>query len=149
MGTPVKLAVDDADPLPGGRPVQALIFLVSPEDSARLHLTMLAALAERVDQEGFLDDWRAARSEQELKEALLHIERFFSLRIGDTGPTVELAGSEIRKISFVRGALIALVHRGGHVLIPTGRMRLEAGDRLTIVGDARAIRQLRKRFGGH
>ncbi|MEX2611198.1 MAG: PTS sugar transporter subunit IIA [Gemmatimonadota bacterium] len=148
VSTPIELAVEDADEHPSGGPVRALIFLVSPEDSTRLHLTLLAALAERVDQEGFLEDWRAARSEQDLKEALLHIERFFSLRVGDTGPTAELAGSEIRKISFVRGALIALVHRGGQVLIPTGRMRLQAGDRLTIVGDARAIRQLRKRFGG-
>ena len=63
------------------------------------------------------------------------------------GPTKALAGREIREISFVAGALIALVHRRGEVLIPTGRMPLEVGDRLTIVGDAPAIRELRTRFG--
>ena len=131
----------------GGR-VRALFFLVSPEASARLHLTFLAAMAERIDQDGVLDAWTRARTEQELKETLLHAERFLSLRLGRNGPTGALAGSEIREISFVSGALIALVHRNGGVLIPTGRMRLEEGDRLTIVGDADAIRQLRARFPG-
>lgn len=147
LGEPVEIPTEEDDVHDGGGALHALIFLVSPKDSARRHLTLLAGLAERIDQEEFMEDWRAARTEQELKESLLHAERFFSLSVERTGPTATLAGREIRKISFVRGALIALVHRGGEVLIPTGRMRLEEGDRLTIVGDAGAIRELRARFG--
>ncbi len=137
---------DDAEHDVGG-PVRALLFLASPESRAREHLTFLAAMAERVDQADFMADWLGAATEQELKEALLHAERFFSLQVAARGPTAALAGSEIREISFVAGALIALVHRDGDVLVPTGRMRLEVGDRLTIVGDAAPIRELRARFG--
>jgi APA family basic amino acid/polyamine antiporter len=130
-----------------GDPVHALFFLVSPEGAARQHLALLAALAERIDQPDFMSAWSRARTEQEIKETLLRAERFLSLSIRSGGPTAELAGREIREISFVSGALIALVHRDGEVLIPTGRMALEVGDRLTIVGNPDAIHQLRDRFG--
>ncbi|HSM36660.1 MAG TPA: amino acid permease [Longimicrobiales bacterium] len=143
----VEIPIDD--PLSGemGTPVRAIFFLVSPEGSAREHLTLLATLAERVDRGDFLSRWTSARTEQELKEALLHEERFLSIRVRRTGPTASLADAEIREVSFFTGALIALVHRDGEVLIPTGRLRLEEGDRLTIVGDVDAIASLRERFG--
>ncbi|MDX1674397.1 MAG: amino acid permease, partial [Longimicrobiales bacterium] len=143
----VDLPLEDPEEHEQEGPARALFFLVSPESEARGHLQFLAALAERVDKDDFMVQWLAASSEQELKEALLHTERFFSVQIADGGPTADLAGAEIREITFVAGALIALVHRRGRVLIPTGRMRLEVGDRLTIVGEAAAIRELRKRFG--
>lgn len=130
------------------KPIHALFFLVSPEEATRRHLHFLAAMAKRVDEGDFLDDWLAAGSEQELKEALLHDERFLSVRIGDEGATATLAGREVREISLANGALIAMVHRGREVVIPRGRTRLEKGDRLTIVGSPEAIRELRDRFFG-
>jgi APA family basic amino acid/polyamine antiporter len=145
----VAIPVDPDVETEPGEPVRALLFLASPESRARDHLTLLAAMAERVDQPDFMAQWLGASTEQELKEALLHAERFLSLEIEDRGPTAPLAGREIRQISFVPGALIALVHREGEVLIPTGRMPLALGDRLTIVGDIDAIRQLQSRFGLH
>ena len=143
----VDLPIEDPEEHEIEGPVRALLFLASPESRARDHLQFLAAMAERVDEPDFMDRWLAASSEQQLKEALLHTERFLSLQVSGDGATADLAGSEIRNISFVAGALIALVHRHGRVLIPTGRMRLEVGDRLTVVGEADAIRQLRGRFG--
>jgi amino acid transporter/mannitol/fructose-specific phosphotransferase system IIA component (Ntr-type) len=143
----IAIPMDDPEAHEPVGPARALFFLVSPEPEARTHLAFLAHMAERVDQDDFMPAWLGAASEQQLKEAVLHAERFFSVLIRDHGPTAELAGQEIRAISFVAGALIALVHRGGDVLIPTGRMRLEVGDRLTIVGESDAIRELRARFG--
>ena len=133
----------------GSEPVRALFFLVSPEARARRHLGFLASLAGRMDDDGFMADWIAAGNEQELKEAVLHEEAFLSLEIEGDGPTGELADKEVREIALVEGALIALVHRSGTVVIPRGRTRLEAGDRLTIVGEPDAIRELRSRFADH
>jgi len=144
----VEIPIEDGAEHDVGGPVRALFFLVSPEDSARRHLHFLAALAERVDEESFLDDWLSAENEQELKEAVLHDERFLSIRVRGDGPSGRLAGREVREIALTDGALIALVHRGAEVVIPRGRTRLEAGDRLTIVGDLDAIRRLRERFEG-
>ncbi|MFO7893247.1 MAG: amino acid permease [Longimicrobiales bacterium] len=143
----VEIPIEDEQPHEAAEPVRALFFLMSPESRAARHLTFLAAMAERVDQDHFMEEWLSAGSEQELKETLLHAERFLSVNVNGRGPTSPLAGLEIREMSFLSGALIALVHRGGEVLVPTGRTRLEEGDRLTIVGDADAIRRLRRRFG--
>ncbi|NNF56798.1 MAG: amino acid permease, partial [Rhodothermaceae bacterium] len=60
-------------------PVYALFFLVSPEDSTSAHLRILAGIASRIDEEHFMEEWNAATNEQELKEALLHHERYLSL----------------------------------------------------------------------
>jgi amino acid transporter/mannitol/fructose-specific phosphotransferase system IIA component (Ntr-type) len=121
----VRLSVEGGK---GSEPVRALFFLVSPE--AR-HLGFLASLAGRMDDDKFIFDWTSAETEQELKEAVLHEERFLSLEIRGEGPTEELADREVREIALVEGALIALVHRSGTVVIPRGRTRLESGDRLT------------------
>ncbi len=143
----VQIPVEDAVAHEVGGPCYALLFLLSPEGSARQHLTLLASLAERVDQNDFLPAWSGATTDQELKEALLHEERFLSIQVRGGGPAASLAGTEIREVSFLNGALIALVHRDGEALIPTGRLRLEEGDRLTIIGEADAIARLRGRFG--
>ncbi|MEX2468008.1 MAG: TrkA C-terminal domain-containing protein [Gemmatimonadota bacterium] len=99
-----------------------------------------------MDDVDFMKAWVEAEHERELKEALLHDERFLSLLVEEEGPSSVLAGCEVREISLVEGALIALVHRGDKVVIPRGRTRLEIGDSLTIVGDHDAIHALRERF---
>ncbi len=128
------------------KPVHAFFFLISPEEASRSHLKILSGLATRSESEGFLTEWLDARNEQELKEAVLHDERFLSLEIKEAGPTADLAGKEVREISLEEGALIALVHRNGKVVIPRGRTELNTGDRLTILGSPDAIRKLRRHF---
>ncbi len=126
--------------------IHALFFLISPSEDARQHLHVLADLARRVDESTFMTDWRGARGEQELKESLLQDERFLSVRLRSSGHSEELIGQEVRELSLEEGALIVMIHREGEVVIPRGRTKLELGDRLTIVGDASAIRSLRGRF---
>lgn len=142
----VKLGGGDEESRTSRPPLRAVFFLVSAEKEIREHLNLLAHLASRVSDEQFLGQWLAARSEQELKEALLHDEHFLSVRIRDQGPAAGFAGHEVREVSLRDDALIALVHRGDEVVIPRGRTRLEIGDRLTIVGNADAIRELRERY---
>ena len=61
--------------------VFALFFLVSPESDPTLHLRILSQIASRVDEDGFKQEWQEAMDEQSLKEALLHNDRFVSLKI--------------------------------------------------------------------
>ncbi|MFW6206671.1 MAG: amino acid permease [Gemmatimonadota bacterium] len=142
---PVSEPADASREIAG--PVSAVFFLLSAEEAVRTHLNLLANLAARVDDPAFLRQWKAARNEQELKEAVLHDEHVFSLYLDGDVPFTELAGQEVREITLPGDVLIALVQRRGEVVIPHGRTRLEEGDRLTIVGDPDAIRELRRRFG--
>lgn len=145
--TGIEVPVAEDSVLAGAKgPVRAIFFLLSAAENTSQHLSMLANLAARVDDRKFIDQWMEALDEQELKEAVLHDENFLSVEIRPGEASGELAGQEIREISLREDALIALVHRNGSVVIPRGRIRLEMGDRITIVGDPEAIRELRTRF---
>jgi basic amino acid/polyamine antiporter, APA family len=146
LAEPVTIEMDEGAMGRAEEPIYAIFFLISPEDDPRAHLHVLADLARRVDEDTFLEDWHAAENEQELKETLLHDERFLSVCIRDSDPSAALIGIEVREISLAEGALIAMIHRSGEVVVPRGRTRLEEGDRLTIVGESEAIRALRERF---
>lgn len=127
-------------------PVHALFFLVSPEADPRRHLRILAQLAERVGDEGFMRDWLAARHESALKEILLRDERFLSLRLTRGGPAESWIGRTLAELDMPDGALVALVRRRGSTLVPRGGTVLEAGDRLTILGEPGEVDELRRRL---
>lgn len=146
--TRLPVEIPGAEALDGGEvsDVRAILILVSPKHDVRAHLNALARLAGRAEDEAFMHDWLEAETEQDLKEALLHDERFLSLRLDPAGPTAELVDCEVRNVVLVEDALIAMVHRHGEVLVPGGRTELRGGDRVTIVGSAEAIRVLTERF---
>lgn len=127
-----------------GEPIHALFFLVSPEEDPKQHLRILAQIAERVDEDEFMDAWLGARNEQVLKEILLQDERYLSLRLRPEGPGAEWIGRALRELDLPEGVLVALVRRDGRFLVPRGRTILEERDRLTILGGEAEIRSLRE-----
>lgn len=127
--------------------VNAVFFLISPERDPAQHLRMLARIAERVDEESFADEWQNARDEHDIKEALLHDDQIVSLCIGRSGPSAELAGQLLLDNHIPEGCLVAILTRGGISFVPDGKIRLQVGDRLTIIGDQKGLAQMRKRYG--
>ena len=145
------LAMDfDGDGLPDGdgEPVHAIFFLLSPEDPPGMHLRTLANIASRIDEDGFMGQWLGAAGEQDLKETLLAHDRFLSLAVATSGPTAVLAGRALRDLRFPEGTLVALVRRGGRIAVPRGSTVLEAGDQITVIGDAGGIRDVAGQYGG-
>jgi uncharacterized protein with PhoU and TrkA domain len=126
--------------------VHAAFFLLSPEEPAGLHLRTLASIASRIDEEPFLAAWRDAADEQALKEVLLHNDRFLSLNVVAEGPTAPLVGKALKDLQLPDGVLMALIHRNGEIAIPRGATVLEAGDRVTVLGEPAGIRALAERY---
>jgi basic amino acid/polyamine antiporter, APA family len=126
--------------------VNAIFFLVSPEDNPSQHLRILAQIAGRVDDENFMKEWYKAKSEQELKEALLHDERFLSLIVNETDKTNELTDKYLKDISLPKDVLIAMISREENIIIPKGDTILQNGDRLTIIGNPKSIKILKEKF---
>ena len=124
------------------RRVEAAFFLLSPEEPPGRHLRTLAAIAGRIDEDPFLDEWRAAETEQGLKEVLLKNDRFLALTLLDTGPTAALVGRPLRDVRLPGGVLVALVHRDGEMAVPSGSTVLRAGDRITVLGEPDGVREL-------
>ncbi|MEM7182374.1 MAG: amino acid permease [Spirochaetota bacterium] len=126
--------------------VYAFFFLAGSEASPKQHLRILAQIAERIDGEGFLEDWQEAQTEQEFKEILLHEETFLPLQLSLADKTSALIGKELRELKWPDGTLVALINREEKAIIPRGSTKLKEHDRLTIIGENRGIRELRKQY---
>ncbi|MBU1096831.1 MAG: amino acid permease [Bacteroidetes bacterium] len=130
----------------GEETVHAIFFLISPENNPTQHLRILAQIAGRVDDKTFQDDWNSAKDEQELKEALLHDEGFYSFVIRDNSPTEVLIGKSLREIELPENSLVALLRRADNIIVPTGKTILQNFDRLTIIGSQSSIAVIRNEF---
>ncbi len=126
--------------------VNAIFFLVSPEENPTQHLRILAQIATRVDDPSFQKSWNAAKHEQELKETLIHEDNFLSLYIRKGTPTEGLADKPMCDITLPEGCLAALFRRDGKVRVPRGQTVFKEGDRVTIIGDPEDIDFLRKKY---
>jgi mannitol/fructose-specific phosphotransferase system IIA component (Ntr-type) len=133
---------DEIEDLDLSEPVYAFFFLVSPKDDEGEHLRTLATLANRVDEEQFLVEWRAATDEQEAKESLLHHERYLTFHLLSGTNTEEFIDRTVADINLPAGVLMALVRRDGQITVPSGSTTLEEGDRVTIIGNPAGIDRL-------
>ena len=126
--------------------VAAVFFLVSPEKDPTQHLRILAQIAGRVDDESFSIEWNKAKDEQELKEALIHDDNFQALHILKRIRTVLFINKELKEIKFPSGCLVALLQRGGEILVPKGNTQIHEGDRITVIGDPESMKELHKLY---
>ena len=129
------------------QPVQAAFFFISPEDNPGQHLRILAQIAERVDDDGFMKEWLSAENDQQLKETLLHNDRYLALAIAEQSKTERLIGKSVAEAKFPAGCLIALIRRESSTFVPRASTVIENGDRLTIIGEPESVLELTKLYG--
>ncbi len=146
-GVCVSLPPDDPNQ-PAGRSCEVfgLYALVSPEEKTGQHLRILAELADRAEDESFIDAWRRIENPDKLKETLLRDARFLELFVGEDPATETLVGKQVREMELPPRAFLAMVRRGDDRFDPTGETELARGDHLTFIGDPAAIEQLYERF---
>jgi len=129
-----------------GESLHAVIFLVSPEENPGQHLRLLAGVAGRADDRDFMDRWLSAEEPAAFREILSHEDRLVTLHLTERGPSASLVGRELKSVEWPKNTLVALVRRGDEILIPSGALTFAAGDRLSIVGEAGGIREVRNRY---
>ncbi len=128
-------------------PVHAIFFVESSETDPGRHLRILAQLAGRVENGGFMEEWLANQDEQELKETLLRDDRFLALKLRTGSKSEAMIGHALRELSMPEGSLVALIRRYGVTMVPRGRTVLREGDRLTIIGDPAGLQKLDQEYG--
>jgi APA family basic amino acid/polyamine antiporter len=129
--------------------VKALFFLVSPEKDPTQHLRILAQIAGRVDDDNFAEEWKRARNDQELKEALLHDERLLTVHIDRHEVSSFFIDKALRDIHIPKGCLVAFLRREGETIVPNGTTIFEDGDHLTVIGDPKSLEELKKYIHNH
>ncbi|MFW5753058.1 MAG: amino acid permease [Planctomycetota bacterium] len=83
--------------------VIGLWALLSPESKARQHLRILAELAQRADDDAFIDAWQRIRNVEKLKETLLRDARFLALFVGEDPAKRPLVGRQLRRLDLPPG----------------------------------------------
>ena len=126
--------------------VAAVFFLISPEKDPTQHLRILAQIAGRVDDDSFVAEWNSAKDEQELKEALLHDDNFQALHIVRGKKTEMFINKKLKEIKFPSGCLVAILQRGGEIIVPKGSTQILEGDRVTVIGDPESMKELNKLY---
>ena len=126
----------------------AIFFLLSPLDNPTQHVRMLAQVARQIENEDFMNDWIMAEDEQQLKESILHNERFHSIYIHKNSPTEDLIGKPLSAIKMPEGSLVALIRRGKQTIIPRGNTIIHEYDRITVIGDPSSMREFHRMFIG-
>ena len=128
--------------------LHAIFFLLSPLDNPTQHVRMLAQVARQIENESFMSDWIAAEDEQQLKESILHNERFHSIYIHKNSPTEQLIGKPLSAINMPEGSLIALIRRGEQTIIPRGSTIIHEYDRITVIGEPSSMKEFHKTYIG-
>ena len=129
--------------------IRAILFIVTPKDHPGQHVRLLTRITTRAEDDGFIPEWLEARTGQDLKEALFHEEVMFAMRLEHGLAGEELIGKLIREFPHPEGTLVAMIRRSGELIIPRGDTELIEGDRLTLIGRAEGIDQLRELYGIH
>jgi mannitol/fructose-specific phosphotransferase system IIA component (Ntr-type) len=129
--------------------IRAILFIVTPKDNPGQHVRLLTRITKRAEDDGFIPEWLEARTGQDLKEALFHEEVIFAMRLEHGLAGEELIGKLIREFPHPEGTLVAMIRRSGELIIPRGDTELIEGDRLTLIGRAEGIDQLRELYGVH
>jgi Trk K+ transport system NAD-binding subunit len=88
-----------------------------------------------------------AENELELRSTVISDNRFLALRIESGTRTEPLVNLELVDFDMPKGTLVAMVHRGGEILVPRGQTVLLEGDHLAIIGEPSGIQDLADRFG--
>ena len=101
-----------------------------------------------MEEESFESEWREAKDEQEIKEALLHEDRCLSIVISKETAIKDLINRALKDIRFPEGCLVAMLRRGGQTIIPKGSTVILEGDRLTVIGDPKSMDEFKKEYEG-
>lgn len=124
--------------------LRAIFFIVSSLENSSQHLRIIAHLAEMIDSRHFLERWKSARDESELREILLRDERFINITISKDNATRALIGKKIMEVDLPGESLITILKRKGDIKIPHGSTVLEEGDELSIIGEVEDIIKIKE-----
>ena len=123
--------------------VQAVFFLVSPQEDPAQHLRLLAKLAGCVEEEQFETHWSEAQDDASVREVLLRDDRYLSFALQRNTPRETWIGRQIRDLELPDGCLVALVQRGDETIVPRGSTVLDHGDALILIGEPGSIQSVR------
>ncbi len=126
--------------------IQVFFFMVSGAHNPKLQLRMLSRLMDIVERPKFIDEVLAYENERELKEYLLHNDRYITLELIPDTSTDHLIDKMLKDIRFPQDVLVAMIQRKEKILTPRGDTELKSGDIITIIGEPKGIQLIFNKY---
>ena len=138
FGPQAKLDIDSA------KSAHTLMFLIVPPKPVGLDLRLAGHLAEVVQSEHFEMRWLESKTERDMNEVLMRDDHFLHGPVADYPSLLEQSGKRIADISLPASCLIAMIERGGDIIVATPDIELLATDEVAIIGEPIDLQNLRK-----
>ena len=138
FGPQAKLDIDSA------KSAHTLMFLIVPPKPVGLDLRLAGHLAEVVQSEHFEMRWLESKTERGMNEVLMRDDHFLHGPVADYPSLLEQSGKRIADISLPASCLIAMIERGGDIIVATPDIELLATDEVAIIGEPIDLQNLRK-----
>lgn len=126
--------------------IRIYFFLVNPAEEPRQQLRMLSRLIDIVERDDFVKEMLDSKNDRELKEYLLHNERYISIKLLPHTIQGEMIGKQLKEVRYPSDTLVALVERNSVTFAPNGNTQLLENDVLTIIGEPKSISQLYDKY---
>ncbi len=139
-----KIAKDD---ISSEDTIHVFFFIVAPSNDHQLLLRILSRLLDITDRDNFHQAITSKQTAREVKEYLLHHERYISFRLQPTNKAcLYFIGKKIKEIDLPKGLLIAIIERRGESITPGGDTVLLEEDILTILGQPEKLKEFKKKY---
>lgn len=122
--------------------IRVFFFMLSQTENPKLQLRMLSRLMDIVERENFVDHICSISNEREVKEFLLHNDRYITLELIRDTSTEHLIDKMMKELRFPQDVLVAMVQRNENIITPRGDTLLREGDIITIIGEPKGIKHL-------
>ena len=99
-----------------------------------------------VERDDFIEQILTLTNEREIKEYLLHNERYVTLELIRNTTTEHLIDKLMKEIRFPQDVLVAMVQRHNKILTPRGDTLLMEGDIITIIGEPKGIKSIFEKY---
>ncbi len=126
--------------------INVFFFLVNPAEETRQQLRMMSRLIDIIERKNFTDKILTLKNHRQIKEYLLHNERYLTLQLLPGTVQSEMTGKQLKDVKFPADILVALIERDSETFAPKGDTRLLENDILTIIGEPRSIRQMYQKY---
>jgi basic amino acid/polyamine antiporter, APA family len=126
--------------------IRIYFFLVNSTRETRQQLRMLSRLTDIVERENFVNEMLSLTNHRQIKEFLLHNERYISIQLLPDTVQSEMIGKQLKEIKYPSDVLVAMVERNSVTFTPNGNTRLLENDLLTIIGEPKSIAQLYEKY---
>lgn len=129
-----------------GDNIRVFFFMLSSSDKPKQQLRLLSRLMDIVERDNFVEDISGIKNLREIKEYLLHNDRYITLHLQKGTKQEELVNRSLKEIPLPDDVLVAIVQRKDQIFTPRGETFLRENDIITIIGEPKGIKTLFNKY---